>query len=798
MLAKARWSRLVSLGWDELRTRGRQEISKRWHAARYRLGIPIGVNGVSPLPSDAAHFFFAPDEVTQICALIRERFPRETEQIVDRAERICQHRFDLLGYQNLDYGPEIDWHLDAVHGKRAPRKPWHRIRFLDFDQAGDARITWELNRHQHLVTLAKAYCLTEQERYAAELFRQWCDWQKQNPYPIGINWASSLEVAFRSLSWFWVQHLLVHCPAVPARFQSDLTKAQALNGSHIERYLSTYFSPNTHLLGEGVALFFIGTLCPQIPNSWRWKQCGWEIVLQQADRQVRPDGMHFEQSTYYHVYALDFFLHARILAAANQIPIPAAFDQKLEKMLQLLCALGSAGAPPRWGDDDGGRVFDPQRNRAEHLLDPLSTGAALFGRPQFKAVAGGVREETLWLLGPKGLAQLEQIPAASTHLVSTGFESSGIYVMASSGPRTQQLVIDAGPQGVGRAGHGHADGLSLRLAIDGREYLVDPGTCAYISRGPERDLFRSTAAHNTLQVDGHSQADPSGPFSWRNLPHVSVERWVAGETFDLFAASHTGYARLPKPIIHRRFVFHLKSRFWLVRDFALGDGIHKLDLFWHLAPGSAQHQEANAVVVSSEDQQSLALVPVANPGWMQKTSAGWFSRAYGTKEPSPVVCFGAMASLPAEFATLLVPMRKARAELGTLTQMRDKAVDSSVRGYEYRSAREWHSFFFAERNGRWQLGKWASDAQFLYLGAFPEGELQHVVFCGGSYVEMDGQRLFASQASVARFEWLSSGTSDQVFCSGGTAFSQLPRAVAEQSQAVLSDGQVPTGSKGAD
>src|SRR5207237_4294830 len=128
--------------------------------------------------------------------------------ILSNAERICAHRFDLLGYEDLDYGPEIDWHLDLVHGRRGPRRPWFQISYLDFEEVGDSKITWELNRHQHLVTLAKAYRLTGDERYAREIHSQWRDWHAANPYPIGINWASTLEVGFRSLSWMWVYYLL--------------------------------------------------------------------------------------------------------------------------------------------------------------------------------------------------------------------------------------------------------------------------------------------------------------------------------------------------------------------------------------------------------------------------------------------------------------------------------------------------------------------------------------------------------------------------------------------------------------
>ena len=333
---------------------------------------------------------------------------------------------------------------------------------------------------------------------------------------MGINWASSLEVAFRSLSWIWVYFLLEETPAMTPEFRQQWLRAMALNGRHIERYLSTYFSPNTHLLGEAVALFFIGTLCPELRSSSRWKKKGWDIVLRESQHQVRPDGFYFEQSTYYHVYALDFLLHAGVLASLNNMPFPPDYQRRLEQMLDALALLCRAGSPPRWGDDDGGRVFDAQRNRAEHLSDPLATGAVLFGRGDFKFLAGGLREETLWLLGEKGASEFDRLEAKQPAMSSAALPETGMYVMSCAEGKLQ-AVIDAGPQGALAAGHGHADALSLTLHAGGRELLGDPGTFEYVGSDGQRDHFRGTAAHNTLQLDGRDQSIPKGPFAWDRL-----------------------------------------------------------------------------------------------------------------------------------------------------------------------------------------------------------------------------------------------------------------------------------------
>ena len=94
------------------------------------------------------------------------------------------------------------------------------------------------------------------------------------------------------------------------------------NGMGTFSGLSTYFSPNTHLLGEGAALFAIGSLCPRIAEAERWQQIGWNIVLRQAETQVRPDGFHFEQSTYYHGYARDFFNSRAMWRRVTGSPFP--------------------------------------------------------------------------------------------------------------------------------------------------------------------------------------------------------------------------------------------------------------------------------------------------------------------------------------------------------------------------------------------------------------------------------------------------------------------------------------------
>lgn len=732
------------MNWDEFRTRVGQELGKRAEYVAYRAGLIRSPELNSQTAFSGGDFFFSAAEVRQRVSLLKEFLPDSIEQTITEANEIMQHRFRLLGYQDLNYGSSVDWHLDAVHGKRAPLKPWYKIGFLDFDEVGDHKVTWELNRHQHLVTLAKAFSFTHDAKYAAEIETQFYSWQTVNPYPFGINWGSSLEVAFRSISWIWVRNLLSVDRKLSAEFDRDLVRGLVRNGRYIERYLSTYFSPNTHLIGEALALFFIGTLCPEIPAAAGWKQHGFNILLSEMHRQVRPDGVYFEQSLYYHVYALDMFLHARALAARNHLRLPDSFDSSLRRMLHFLDVACDEGAAQGFGDDDGGRLFNPRRNRTDQMSDPLAVGASLF--PDLKLTSASLTEESIWIFGEQAIAILRE-HASQPNPESSAFEHGGLYVIRSGGPVSSQMLIDAGPHGTGHGGHGHADALSLGLSVDRRPWLVDPGTYVYISQDSARNVFRGTSAHNTLRVDGEEQAIPQTPFSWSSLPEVTAEQWITGDGFVLFSGSHNGYQRLADSVVHRRVIFHLKGEYWLVRDVADGHAEHDLEIYWHFAPGIRAIAH-DGMVSASQNGQQLALL-TAN-SWNCSVIDGLVSPAYGEKQPAPVAVFASRLQLPAEHATMILPV-KAYSGAGSLRAIESQ---SQISGYVYQQVEHSDHLIFGDGE-KWSAGSISSDAEFLFIRRCGR-DISALIVCAATFAEIDGQSVFFAPERVDRVEWSAS------------------------------------------
>jgi hypothetical protein len=761
---QSKLARVSRMDWEEVRVRAGQEFHKQSDLLMHRMGVR---NGAVRLNADSAgrpgQFFFSGSEISERAEFLRKNLPDEAAEILGEAEEICDHRFRLLGYDNLDFtlnsDSEIDWHLDPVHGKRAPLDPWFKIPFLDFAVVGDHKVIWELNRHQHLVTLAKARLLSGDEKYTRELMAQWRSWIKANPYPLGINFGSTLEVAYRSLSWIWVDQLLART-GEQAEFRAEMAPALAFHGRYIKRYLSTYFSPNTHLLGEAVALFFLGTLYPQMPGATRWQESGWRILLHEAQRQVRPDGVYFEQSLYYHVYALDFFLYARLLAARNGMEIPPAYDAALVRMLDVVAALAQAGPAEGFGDDDGGRVWNPRRNRTEQMTDPLALGTVMYSR-EFSTAR--LTEESIWLFGNQAVGKLARAhsdaqPNPVAH--SVAFPDGGLYVLADSQPYAQTMVVDAGPQGIGRSGHGHADALSVRLTMDGRRWLVDAGSGVYISKDPaDRNRFRGTGAHNTVRVDGADQAVADEPFSWIHIPATHAEHWVVGKSFTYFVGSHDGYARLADPVVHRRHVLKIAGGVWLVRDVVLGQTERELEIRWHFAPDlEVQAVGLGRVEIwrggAASGESGLSLMVPEETVWQTSTEVTrtLLSPAYGAFQPAPLVRCHGRVLLPQESATVLVPRRGAIRREGELRLA--SLAQAAVQVYEldYHQNNESQRFFFARGEEGWSCGPWSSDARVLYCRIEKE-KLAHLVVVGGTCVAWQGKPLLKVVGPAAFFEW---------------------------------------------
>jgi hypothetical protein len=549
------------------------------------------------------------------------------------ADDACEGRFRLLGYEPLDFGTPVDWHYDPVHRKRAPLRHWSRVPYLDAAEVGDHKIIWELNRHQFLVTLGQAFAMTGDERYATAAVGYLRQWIAANPPSRGINWSSSLEVGIRAIAWSWCLRHLVHSAALSSTAFQHVLATLVRHGLHVERYLSTYFSPNTHLTGEALALLYLGTVLPEAPVTARWKVRGVDVLEAELRRQVLDDGVYFEKSTWYQRYTVDIYLHATVLrTAAGDVP-PAWWNDRIARAAEVLSAVTRPdGTIPLIGDDDGGCLLNLEARDVSDVRPTLALAARVLDRPWLD-VSGTPAPTVAWMLGPEGGDASQPVPAMPPAR-ARGFASSGWYLF-HDGPAADAtaLLMDAGPPG--RYGHAHANILGFDLAIGSEPIIADPGTFSYV--GPARDQFRSGRVHSTVTLDGEGSTLADGPFSWGDRAWAAVEEWtVRGDSACLRARQEGWRESAGGRAAHERTIVWTNDGCWVICDRVQDPAARKIGIT--LQSGPDVSVSADVQHAAFETSRHAVHVHVAgSPSPSLEKGQGGLSRCYGSRVDAPRV-----------------------------------------------------------------------------------------------------------------------------------------------------------------
>src|SRR5688572_2576683 len=537
-----------------------------WAGVHWSLAARITARG--------ARFALDPASAPALRERVLAEWPDARQDAADRADRLLQGRYDFLGYRDIQClrNGRLDWHRDPIHDRQAPHVFFADVPFLDPD-IGDHKVIWELNRHQHWLQLGRAAWLTGDDKYSQAIVAQLDDWLAQNPPLMGVNWASMLEIAFRALSWTSALHFLLGQRSTTP-WLVDMLVALDRQLTHVERHLSHYFSPNTHLTGEALALYVAGTALPELASSERWVETGRAVLLAEIEKQILPDGGHVERSTHYQRYTLDFYLLATLTARLAGDAVSARrFEDAAGRLADFTRTIAdSNGRLPHIGDDDGGMLWPFAGRACDDVRDSLALAGVVLGRREL--AAWGIPEEVVWIAGPDASSVQRSTDRVPSRLLS----AAGYFV--SRGADGSHAVLDAGAHGYRNGGHAHADALSLTLSIDGQPLLIDPGTSTYTMDSQLRDDMRSTASHNTVTLDGRSQSVPDGPFHWRSTVDARVIAHSITDLFDWIEATHDGYA----PARHRRTVVRTSDSGWLIVDAVDGHGSHSAAARWHFDP----------------------------------------------------------------------------------------------------------------------------------------------------------------------------------------------------------------------
>jgi hypothetical protein len=606
----------------ELRLRGLQAINARVERLRIYANLPSfpdfdrnkALGARSLFDGLLDHSRASSDCVRRTALALAADDQSLTASLRRSAADIRAGRISLMGLGPLSLGNPPDWHRDGQSGTVAPRLHWSRIPYLNPSTVGDHKILWEVNRHQYLLGPALLWNIDGRADDFTLVQSHLASWLNDNPTSLGVNWCSSLEVAYRAITWCWLLSLLPDSLWDPD-VRKRLIRALEHHGRHIERYLSYFFSPNTHLTGEALGLLYIGHVIPASRFARRWRDLGAQILESSLPRQVYDDGVYFEQSTQYQRYTAEIYLHYLRLSESTGAATAPTIRTSLSRQFDVLRAMADGrGRMPLIGDDDGGALFPIDQSSPDDLRGLLVAGATALDRPELVPPGPWQPAMSYWLCG---VAATQRIRAATGTTPEAGtryFAHGGLAVIRDSWRVDSAVaVIDAGRHGRLNCGHAHADALSCTLALGEQPLFIDRGTLTYM--GAERNEFRSSASHNTLEFDGQSSVEPLGPFQWGPRPRRPTAAIRTGGEMTLFRGLAWGHAGTAQTSTHSRVIVHARAGAWVFLDRGLRSERSRVVLRWQLAPGLAVSPVADdsfEVTNAQGDRLARLALPIAS------------------------------------------------------------------------------------------------------------------------------------------------------------------------------------------
>lgn len=488
----------------------------------------------------------------------------DVENVIKEANKIIDGWVKVLGFSETNVGIQPDWHRDFISGYRWPEKSYYKnVRFVKNPAGAEIKVPWELSRFHHLLQVGKAYMLTNDKKYQDFFNKQLLHWALANPYKQGVNWSCTMEVGIRTIN-------LIHAfglfnKSLDNEFKLQFNSLIFLHGKFIRSNPENNCTlTNNHYLADLLGLLWVGLFLKDMKQGEQWAQLAINELGVEMKRQIREDGVCYEDSPAYHALITEMYLLATMAILENpdvfgrDSCLPDFWLSTLKKMLDFLAAsIMPDGRIVNINDSDDGRIlpmsnyFNKHNPQGRHLL---AVGSVLLKCGNWKGLVGQFPEESYWLLGEKGKniyeSQEEKILPETMAFSTTGFyaiRNENDYLFVDCLKRA-----DRSP-----TGHRHNGRLSFVLWVNNYLIVCDPGTFSYTGKPFERNWFRSTVSHNTLVVDGKEQnCLGNSIFELSDNSGVSINRFEkVGSSVMLDAVLFSEEKKHERNVFQRRFCF---------------------------------------------------------------------------------------------------------------------------------------------------------------------------------------------------------------------------------------------------
>ncbi len=541
-----------------------EKLKRQWNQFREKMGLDGPARG-------------------QCARRCREYWPDDCRRTMKTADEVLEHTFLF----------QLPWDMEQT------QEPVHFPEEIDWNYIlhDDPEFAYQMNRHRYWICLGQAYCLTGDEKYAAELAGQLLDWTENVPWvkeSEKLTWRT-LEAGLRADYWVRAMALCAGSPAVTEEVAERFLEGLKLHGKRLFENPNTGFSQKSNWgVMEYAGLYLLGFILENQEYVERARQ----YLKGGLHTQVMDDGMHWEASPMYHNEVLMAYLEVmRVGDIWGDRPFDGEELGIIESMAQATLGLKTpSGCQPMTGDSDDTDV-----------RDLLSQAALLLKNGQLKT--GATRQldyESIWLWGPEGFEEYQNLESQALETGLMEFPCSGQVVCRDGwGEKSNWLYFINGPLG---GGHGHQDKLHIGLWLDGEEVLADSGRFTYTDV-PRRYELKAAHAHNVPVIKGVEYAESTDTWTYQALPQCFPNRALRKGEYLFIEGAHGGYG--DRGVVARRRIVAVSFDILAVSDTFLGNVSGDIAQMFHFGE-TIRLSAAGARTVGEGEKTSFVMMSFAD------------------------------------------------------------------------------------------------------------------------------------------------------------------------------------------
>lgn len=549
--------------------------------------------------------------------------------ILNEAKRIIEGTISIFD-KDYSFNFPLQWNKDWRTNQKWENKYFKSYNFYkqNKEKEYDIKFPWELSRLSFLITIAKAYSLTQDKKYLDFIYTNLKNWKELNPIAHSVNWYA-MEVSVRTINVIQLRELLLIAPKTN-KVVNLLNEILLLHGIFLWRNVEYTDVRANHYAANLTALLLLGTTFKSFyKEAEKWYNYAVNKTEKEFHLQFLNDGVNFEKSIPYHRFVVELFLISFLVLKRQKIKLN---NKTVSVFKQANYFIKNIIKPnkltPIIGDNDSASVFQSDNLKLNNHSNILQL-SSLFLKDDNLNLSKELFYSSVELFNTTKVNSFID----SKEFQFTHFESGGFF---SAKKNSNFFIADFGEVGMhGKGGHGHNDLFSFELMLDNQDIIVDPGCYTYTGDLALKSEMKASLYHNGLVVDKQEIAPQLGYWSISNIAEPKKVKYYENENCVVVSGEHEGYLRLENPVVHYR-SFNISKDFTIIqcKDKILCDGKHEIIRSLHFAKNLEIEISNNKIKISKNGNNYILIFDESTN---LKLESYFLSNNYGSKIESKKV-----------------------------------------------------------------------------------------------------------------------------------------------------------------